>query len=164
VIKEMKESNNFKDVLNLHKTYIATLLRLSMVDNLIVQEALDRVVHVCLRFLALCTVQEQLNADHNISSPPRGPRKTSLKTSNKSKSFEVRGVSKETASPADKRVSVPIEEIEDIRRDFNRQSINLYQIMKKVENRGFIFRIDFNGYVSNLSNSTDYLGASSSSL
>ena len=48
-------------------------------------------------------------------------------------------------------IVIPPEEIVGIRKDFFTQISYLFQIMRKVENRGLIFRLDFNGYLSSLS-------------
>ena len=47
-------------------------------------------------------------------------------------------------------VVIPSEEIEGVRREFFTQISYLFQIMRKVENRGLMFRLDFNGYLSAL--------------
>lgn len=47
-------------------------------------------------------------------------------------------------------VIIPPEEIEAVKKEFFTQISYLFQIMRKVENRGFIFRLDFNGYLSNM--------------
>ena len=48
-------------------------------------------------------------------------------------------------------IFIPPEEIEGIRKDFFTQISYLFQVMRKVENRGLMFRLDFNGYLSTLS-------------
>ena len=53
---------------------------------------------------------------------------------------------------------IPPEEIEGIKREFYTQLSYLFQIMRKVENRGLLFRLDFNEYLSTLS---EELGAGS---
>ena len=48
-------------------------------------------------------------------------------------------------SPA---VVVPLEEVESVRKEFLVQIHFLFQVMRKVENRGFMFRLDYNEYLS----------------
>lgn len=45
-------------------------------------------------------------------------------------------------------IYVPPEEFGAIRKDFYAQVTFLFQIMRKVDSRGFMFRLDFNGYIS----------------
>jgi len=42
--------------------------------------------------------------------------------------------------------------VQGLRKEFFTQISYLFQIMRKVENRGFMFRLDFNGYLSTLAN------------
>ena len=102
-----------------------------MADNTIVQDAIERVMQVCMRFIAICVVCEEYRVE-NV------------------------GIS------GDNGIIVPAEEIEAIRKDFFTQSIYLFHIMRKVENRGLLFRIDFNGFMSNMS-SMNYAASADSS-
>jgi hypothetical protein len=43
---------------------------------------------------------------------------------------------------------LPSEEIDAIRRDFFAQLSYLFNIMASIDNKGFMFRLDFNGYLS----------------
>ena len=43
-------------------------------------------------------------------------------------------------------------QVQGLRKEFFTQISYLFQIMRKVENRGFMFRLDFNGYLSTLAN------------
>ena len=53
-------------------------------------------------------------------------------------------------------VVVPTEEVESVRKDFFSQIVYLFTIMSKVENRGFMFRLDFNEYLSSLAQGVHY--------
>ena len=119
LLNQMRNTNSFKVILQAHRNFISTVIRMSMADNTIVQDAIERVMQVCMRFIAICAVCEENSMD-NTSSRTRG-------------------------------IVVPPEEIEAIRKDFFTQSVYLFHIMRKVENRGLLFRIDFNGFMSNMS-------------
>jgi hypothetical protein len=113
-----------------------------MIDNLIVQEGIERVLQITLRFIA---VFKLINSSEDT--------------------FERRQSTESGTSSTMKtdQIIVPTEEIDDISREFFTQVSYLYQVMRKVENRGFIFRLDFNGYLSNLSHTMSHPTKSSSS-
>ena len=48
-------------------------------------------------------------------------------------------------------------ECELLRKEFYKQAVYLFQIMRKTENRGLLFRIDFNGFMSHLSSDLNAL-------
>lgn len=118
----MATASNFQDVLMAHRNFLSSVLRLSLVDNLTVKEGIERVFHVCLRFIAVCRLLHQ-QEDLVIG-----------KTTN------------EKIQP----IVIPHEEIEAIRKDFFSQISYLFAIMRKVESKGFMFRLDFNSYLSNI--------------
>jgi len=120
--EQMIKASNFQDVLLAHRNFLSSVLRLSLVDNITVQEGIERVFHVCLRFVAVCRILHQ-QEDIIIG---------------KSKNDKI--------AP----IVIPPEEIEAIRKDFFSQISYLFAIMRKVENRGFMFRLDFNSYLSNI--------------
>ena len=120
--EQMTKASNFQDVLLAHRNFLSSVLRLSLVDNITVQEGIERVFHVCLRFVAVCRILHQ-QEDIIVG---------------KSKNDKI--------AP----IVIPSEEIEAIRKDFFSQISYLFAIMRKVENRGFMFRLDFNSYLSNI--------------
>lgn len=138
----MKEACDFQTVLRAHRNFVAAIVRLSMIDNLIVQEGIERVLQITLRFIA---VFKLINSSEDT--------------------FERRQSTESGTSSTMKtdQIIVPTEEIDDISREFFTQVSYLYQVMRKVENRGFIFRLDFNGYLSNLSHTMSHPTKSSSS-
>lgn len=122
---QLSRCDNFQGVLRHHRSFIASIVRLSMVDNSTVQEAIDRVLHVSLRFIAVCRIlhlQEE-KVDNKIRVP----------------GFVI----------------IPPEEISSIRKDFFTQITFLFTILRQVETRGFLFRIDFNGYFSSMAGHFD---------
>jgi hypothetical protein len=56
---EIAEATDFQAVLRAHKAFTANLLRLSLIDNLAVQEGIDRILHICLRFIAICRIMHR---------------------------------------------------------------------------------------------------------
>jgi hypothetical protein len=139
---DKRHPQNFKSVLQAHKNYLATVVRLSMVDNVIVQDAIERVLHACMRVVAVYHLlleedreqqgqgQEERHGDSNSSSGGTG--------------------------------SIPMQEVEALKKDFFTQMSYLLQIMRKVENRGFIFRVDFNGFMSEMASEVATGGQGSS--
>ena len=79
----------------------------------------------------------------NDSSPLFNPRGTNNNSNNNNESEHEDEHEHEP-------VIVPPEEVENIKKDFFLQINFLFQIMKKVENRGFMFRLDFNEFISQL--------------
>jgi hypothetical protein len=112
--EEVNTATDFRTVLQAHRGFLATVLRLSLVDNLSLQEAVEKVLHICLRFVAVCRLQQQ--ADEDLTAE----------------------------------IFVPSEEMVAIRRDFFAQVTVLFTIMRNVDSRGFMFRLDFNGFLSTM--------------
>lgn len=187
------EASEFQAVLRAHKNFLATVLRLSLVDNVAIQEGMERVLQVSLRFVSVCRLRHQ--AEFLIApvfSPAPTPAKTkkdssghiggdggigaSTSTMNRSvrtprnsdipsSPFGSSNSSSYSSSAAavgggggggagwvenNAPIFVPPEEFEFIRKDFVAHVASLFQLMRKVESRGFIFRLDFNNYFSTL--------------
>ncbi len=112
-------ATSFQHVLRAHRNFIANMIRLSMVDNLTIQEGIERILQVCLRFIAISKLlvqQEEFDGSVANNHP----------------------------------VVIPPEEIDAINKEFISQITYLFSILRKVENRGFIFRLDFNSFFSSL--------------
>lgn len=135
--REISVAADFQSVLRAHKTFTANMLRLSLIDNTSVQEGIERILQICLRFIAVCRIQHQSEylddpAEDTTSTPASQARKALLPP-----------------------IYVPPEELGHIRKDFFAQVAVLFQLMRKVESRGFIFRLDFNSFLSNCSLETN---------
>ena len=149
----VSSATDFQSVLKGHKNFISTIMRLSNIDNVVVQEGIERVLQVCVRFIAVCRLLQQQEEDNdsneniesNYSYRNYADRDSSTKYENLIKN--PMKVEKKRIIP----IVIPPEEIVGIRKDFFTQISYLFQIMSKVENRGLIFRLDFNGYLSALS-------------
>ena len=128
-------------------------MRLSNIDNVVVQEGIERVLQVCVRFIAVCRLlqqqEEENDADDNNESKNRYGDYTDRNSLTKYENLikNPMKVERKRIIP----IVIPPEEIVGIRKDFFTQISYLFQIMRKVENRGLIFRLDFNGYLSALS-------------
>ena len=153
--RDMKQARDFQAVLRAHRNFLANVLRASMVDLVGVQEGIERVLQVCLRFIAVCRVlhQQEGDADENDDD---GEGRGHTPSSSSSFSFSF-------ASPASLKpdqqgaaglhrlpVVMPPEELAAVRKEFFAQVAYLFQVMRKVENRGFMFRLDYNEYLSTL--------------
>jgi hypothetical protein len=136
--QEVGGSTEFQAVLRAHRNFVASIVRLSYIDNLTVQEGIERILQVCLRFVAVSRLlHQQEDDDVNIGWSARVVQSTS-----------TGGLEKISAK--DLPVVVPPEEMEAIRKEFFTQISYLFQIMRKIESIGFMFRLDFNGYLSSL--------------
>lgn len=129
--KEITTAADFQSVLRAHKTFTSNMIRLSLIDNTSVQEGIERILQICLRFIAVCRIQHQMEF---LDEPAE-----------ESFARQQRSSPRSRAPP----LYIPPEELGFIRKDFFVQVSLLFQLMRKVESRGFIFRLDFNGYLSN---------------
>ena len=46
MVTQLKKTSSFRGALQLHKNFLATVARLAMVDNAVVQDGIDRVIQV----------------------------------------------------------------------------------------------------------------------
>ena len=162
LLDEIHSASDFQTVLRAHKNFLATILRISAVDNGLVQEGIERVLQVCVRFIAICRLlsqQENENND-NKENDETNDENRNKNTNTNSSSNPSSPKSKDNVKIKRRIVPlvIPPEEIEGIKREFYTQLSYLFQIMRKVENRGLLFRLDFNEYLSTLS---EELGAGS---
>lgn len=144
--QEVDSALEFQQVLRAHRNFLAAVLKASLVDNMTVQDAIDRVIQACLRFVAVCRLmqqQEGIDADGGLAEDDYAMFRRAVSPSK---------VSASTLLP----VVVPAEEVESVRKDFFSQIVYLFTIMSKVENRGFMFRLDFNEYLSGLAQGVHY--------
>lgn len=136
LLKILENVSDLQTILKGHREFLANNLNFGMVENTLVQEGIDRVLQICLRFVALCW----LTMKNEDEVEDVGGRKNEENLQIESDIFA--------------------KELEAIRKDFYTQTSYLFQIMRKVENRGFLFRLDFNGYFSslNIRNSESFEG------
>ena len=100
-----------------------------MIDAQGIQETIDRILHLCLRFIACCRIQvssdlDLLAAESDMATRGGGGEKSS------------------------EYAFIPSEEFEQIQKEFYQQISFLFQSMKSSDSRGFLFRLDFNNYLS----------------
>lgn len=149
LLQELEHVTDFQSVLKHHKHFIANILRLSMIDNMGIQESMDRIVQVCLRFVAACRLQSKSEFQYDLAQddkPSFGSRPEVAKGKE-----GTDGAQSNSHSASQPPVYIPIEEFEAIRKEFYLQVSYLFQFMRKVESRGFLFRLDFNGFLSQAS-------------
>ena len=144
----LQGATDFQFVMRAHRNFLATVLRVSMIDQVTVQEAIDRLLQACLRFIAVCRLlhQQEGMADDEIGT--RGAHSGTSYSPYKSPASKMSDRVKKLP------VVVPPEEIEAVRKDFFSQMAFLFQVMRKAENRGFMFRLDFNGFMSTATTTT----------
>ena len=171
--KVIAAAADFQGVLRAHRNFLATVLRVSMVDQLTVQEGVERVLQVCLRFIAVCRLLQQqegvVDGDGDGNGVAGGGGDvyghadfqglgllSSYRTHtspSKTNYFASPGLSKLQEKAALLPVVMPPEELEAVKKEFFSQISFLFQVMRKVENRGFIFRLDFNNFLSEMATS-----------
>lgn len=148
--RDIAAASDFQSVLRAHKTFTSNMLRLSLIDNTSVQEGIERILQICLRFIAVCRIQHQVEDQQQQSreeeDASRSFRSTSSHFSGVSSAQDATGSHALLQSLP---IYIPPEELGFIRKDFFAQVTLLFQLMRKVESRGFIFRLDFNSFLSN---------------
>ena len=187
---EISNASDFQLVLRAHRNFINNVIHLSCIDNILVQEGIDRVLHVCLRFISICRLLQQQEekdmtigwssrpippptkggfqkrailsiANTNITNISQSKIEGNLKQkaihSNTTDENSLNHATKKGDEMNDRRTTlIPViispEEIEVLRKDLFTQISYLFQIMRKIENKGFMFRLDYNCYLSSLAN------------
>lgn len=148
LLQEVIHVDDVQVVLRCHRNYLTNLVRMSFLDNMTVQDSLDRIFQICLRFVSVFRIlEQQWNAESSEDEPASRADEVESLFSSMTSSM----VSQQQQRPsAWIRVPpfVPVEEFEAIRKDFFSQVNYLFQIMSRIDSKGFIFRLDFNGYFS----------------
>ena len=63
-IQIIETASDFQSIMKAHRDFISSIVRLSMVDNLVVQENFERIFQLCLRFVAVVRIlHEQLSPE-----------------------------------------------------------------------------------------------------
>lgn len=155
LMDNLQQATNFHDAAKAHKQFLSAVLRSTMVDNAAVQENIEKMLHVCLRFLAVCALMKS-NSDGNYTL-------SFASGSHAAASAAAPSASASTELPVP--VLVPSSELTDIHEEYVMYMSVLFQSLAKVDNRGFLFRLDFNGHLSALiahkTNSSGSIGTSS---
>ena len=144
--RDIATASDFQSVLRAHKTFTSNMLRLSLIDNTSVQEGIERILQVCLRFIAVCRIQHQVEDSQQPSHTDEEASRSFRSTASRASTREIPASHALLQSLP---IYVPPEELGFIRKDFFAQVAVLFQLMRKVESRGFIFRLDFNSFLSN---------------
>lgn len=102
-IQIVETASDFQSVMKAHRDFIASIVRLSMVDNLVVQENFERIFQLCLRFVAVVRIL------HEQQFP------------------EQREANDARPKPRPRPVIIPQEELDAIQKDF---ALNISQIFQ----------------------------------
>lgn len=176
LMEEVESAVDMQAVLKSHRNFLATVARSSFIDNISVQESIDRIMQVCLRFLSIFHLVQQdekypmddsamgesftfqMSYEDNLISPTSSPKKSGVVSSpsglnNLMNSILNPDYLPKTGSIAAKSlhklpIIIPTEELDAVRKEFFTQVSFLFHLMSKVDNKGFMFRLDFNGYLS----------------
>lgn len=149
LMDNLQQAMNFHDAAKAHKQFLSAVLRSTMVDNAAVQENIEKMLHVCLRFLAVCALMKS-NSDGDYT----------LSFASGSHAAASAAASTELPVP----VLVPSSELTDIHEEYVMYMSVLFQSLAKMDNRGFLFRLDFNGHLSALIAHKTNSSSSSSSI
>ena len=152
--------NDFQYILKIQKQFLSNVIRLSYINNISIQENLDRILQICLRFIAICRILHNIennnynnNSDNNSDNNGKGDLNVDNNNNNNNNNNN-RGDNNNNRNGNSRRVVkvlpiyIPPEEFIFIKKDFFQQISLLLHIMKKVDSRGFLFRLDFNGFLS----------------
>jgi hypothetical protein len=129
-----------------HRNFLAMLSRLAMLDNMTIQEGIERILHLCLRFVAVCRILHQQEEDI-YTNACQGYEPDQVNTSDDIFSSDLHY---HLLRP--KPILVPTEELDGIYKEFFAQITYFFHLLRNVECRGLLFRLDFNGYFSDLTN------------
>ncbi len=78
--RDIATASDFQSVLRAHKTFTSNMLRLSLIDNTSVQEGIERILQVCLRFIAVCRIQHQVEDNQQSPSQPNDDESSRFRT------------------------------------------------------------------------------------
>ena len=108
-IHKIETASDFQSVMKAHRDFIASIVRLSMVDNLVVQENFERIFQLCLRFVAVVRIlheqqfpEQSATSDVNAKTRPRP-------------------------------VIVPQEELDAIQKDFTTNVSQIFQVSYRMQ-------------------------------
>lgn len=178
LLKTVNEAVDMQIVLKTHRIFLSNVSKMSFIDNVNIQESFDRILQVCLRFISLCQLlyldqhyqlsqseyqEKQRKAEDIFSSSFReanvkfmgeNPRDDidhqSVMSSFTSLSSLIT-VDQNINAVSDKiPLVIPPEELDAVRKEFFSQVSYLFHVMSMLETKGFMFRLDFNGYLSQL--------------
>jgi len=148
--------NDFQYILKIQKQFLSNVIRLSYINNISIQENLDRILQICLRFIAICRILHNIENNNynyidNNNSDNNGKGDLNVdndfhKINNNNNINNRNGNSRRVVKVLP--IYIPPEEFIFIKKDFFQQISLLLHIMKKVDSRGFLFRLDFNGFLS----------------
>lgn len=153
--RDVEAASDFQMVVRAHRNFIAAVLRVSLVDHLTVQEGVERVLQACLRFIAVCRLLQQQEGvdddDNNYEGGGGGGQQQQQQLALSSLLLAPSPNSRVQERVRSLPVAVPPEELEAVRKEFFSQIAFLFQVMRKIESRGFVFRLDFNSFLSEVS-------------
>ncbi|KAJ1428550.1 Spc98 family-domain-containing protein, partial [Ochromonadaceae sp. CCMP2298] len=152
LLREVEGAADFQAVLRAHRGFLSAILRLSLVDNVAVQEGIERVLQICLRFLAVSRILQQVGQGEDEDEgmgwgSGRAPSRGGAGGLSRGDPSTAGGNAAPRLPP--RPIFVPPQEMQYIRADFFAQVALLLQGMRRVESRGCVFRLDFNSYLSN---------------
>ena len=102
------ESMEFESLVRAHKIFISNIMTQCMLDNTVIQDVLDNLLHITIRFLAVCKIllEDETSEDSSKNIPPIIP-----------------------APP----LYLPIEELDALSSEFTAQLTYLVHVMMKLD-------------------------------
>ena len=152
LLHDIYNTHDFQAVLKIQKQFLSNVLRLSHINNIAIQENIERILQICLRFIAICRILHNVEINNSNSEDydinhESNKKNNSSKYNNTNNNYSGNnnsGNAKMSSLP----IYIPPEEFIFIKKDFFQQISLLLHMMKKVDSRGFLFRLDFNGFLS----------------
>ena len=147
----IRSAQEFQLVYKLHKRFLATVCRLSFVDNVIIRESIDKILATCVRFIALCRLklrQETEMLSFQQQHKDRYVAASFSKISHRESKAKSSIPNNNDATSLQPPLIIPPQELTSIKSDFMGQIGYLFKAISSLDDQKFLYRLDFNGYFS----------------
>ena len=156
LITHIQASQDFQHVHQLHRNYLSTLSKHTYVDNNSTSECIDKILTICIRFIALCRLKFKQEEDVYTYKQRRNPAKPSPRYGIHTDSLRKDKGGDHTSQIAPPLI-VPIEELKAIMTDYRVQVECMYKAMSSDPDSGrLLLGLDYNGYYSKGSSSSSW--------
>tara|TARA_A100001015_G_scaffold320234_1_gene445885 strand:- start:3315 stop:3881 length:567 start_codon:yes stop_codon:yes gene_type:complete len=110
MLEDIGKASTFGDVIRSHRNFVAAMASAAFLDDIAIQESFERVVQICIRFIALMDIHD-----------------THLDVT------DGEGI---------------VVEMQEIEREFFGETRFLFQVLRKVDTKGLLLKLDFNHFFS----------------
>jgi len=145
----IRSAQEFQLVYKLHKRFLATVCRLSFVDNAIIKESIDKILATCVRFIALCRLKFRQETDMLSFQQQNNRYVASFSKLSRGGNDRVNSIiPNNSATSLQPPLIIPPQELTSIKSDFMGQIGYLFKAVSSLDDQKFLYRLDFNGYFS----------------